>query len=147
MPFIHFGGGILCSFSPVKTITFYLLKDRAVLKVLGAELGLGSGCLGSPEHRAKTDPHQEFLVCEAVGGGAKGEAGAPPGGPIRLLCLCAFISFNMLLITASNFIFGRQPSLIFPFPARKATGARREGSEEGAGGGWPGWRNSRTSQG
>lgn len=26
LPFIHFSGGILCSFSPVQTITFYLFK-------------------------------------------------------------------------------------------------------------------------
>lgn len=59
---------ILYSFSPVNTIIFYLLKSRALLNVLGAELGLGSGCPGSQEHRVKAVPHQEFLVCEAVGG-------------------------------------------------------------------------------
>lgn len=103
--------------------------------MLGAELGLGSACLGSPEHRAQTDPDQEFLMCEAVGRGAEEEAGVPSGGPVRLLCLCVFVFFNMLLITTCSFVFGRQPSLTFPFPARKATGAGREGSEAGAGGG------------
>lgn len=66
---------------------------------LGAELGLGSACPGSQEHRVKAVPHQEFLVCEAVGGEAGGEAWALSGGLSDSSASVCLLSFNMLLIT------------------------------------------------
>lgn len=46
------------------------------------------------------------------------------------LCVCYH---SICYSSLCDLILGRQPSLTFPFPARKATRARREGSEDGTG--------------